>query len=48
MRIVKRYHFQNNKIIIIIIQNPTFVLENDTPKPLGDFGIHTDSLISAK
>ena len=35
-------------IIIIIIINPSPVLENDTHKLLWDFDIHTDHLISAR
>ena len=31
-------------IIIIIMHNPSPVLENDTDKLLWDFGIHTDHL----
>ena len=30
------------------MHNPATVLENNTPKPLWDFDIHTDHLISAR
>ena len=30
------------------MHNPSYVVENDTQKPLWDFDIHTDHLISAR